>query len=137
MPAETERVFFDTNVLLYLLSEDIAKSRELDAYLLAGGMISVQVLNEFTNVGRRKRGLHVTHVRPFLAVLQKMLVVVPISVETHQLGLDVIERYRLATYDAMIVAAALLNDCNTLLSEDMQDGMSIHGKLRIKNPFSA
>ncbi len=35
----------------------------------------------------------------------------------------------------MIVAAALLAGCDTLLSEDTQDGHLIDDRLRIVNPF--
>lgn len=38
-------------------------------------------------------------------------------------------------YDAMIIAAALVNGCDRLLSEDMQDGMLVEGRLRIIDPF--
>jgi predicted nucleic acid-binding protein len=35
----------------------------------------------------------------------------------------------------MIAAAALAADCDTLWSEDMQDGMVVEGRLKIVNPF--
>ena len=69
--------------------------------------------------------------------LREALVVLPLSLEVHETGLGIIERYGLSTYDAMVVAAALHGNCGTVLSEDMQDGMSIYGKLRILNPFRA
>jgi predicted nucleic acid-binding protein len=47
------------------------------------------------------------------------------------------ERYGFSTYDAMIVASALHAGCDTLWSEDMQDGMVIEENLRIVNPFLA
>ena len=37
----------------------------------------------------------------------------------------------------MIVAAALLSECDILYSEDMQNGLTIEGRLNILNPFSA
>ena len=135
MPAEASRTFFDTNVLLYLISEDRAKSRELDVYLLHGGMISVQVLNEFVHVSRRKYGLEVAQIRPFLVALRQALDVISLSLAMHDTGLRLIERYRLSTYDAMIVAAALHGNCTTLLSEDMQHRMRFEGGLQVVNPF--
>jgi predicted nucleic acid-binding protein len=42
---------------------------------------------------------------------------------------------KLSVYGAMIVAAALLAGCETLHSEDMQDGLLIDNQLRIRNPF--
>ena len=85
--------------------------------------ISVQVLNEATNVMRRKL-LHVNGVemREFLALLRGLLSVAPVTVETHELGLDFAERYGFSTYDAMIAAAATLNGCERPWSQDMQDG---------------
>ena len=46
------------------------------------------------------------------------------------------ERYGLSIYDAMIVAAALDADCDILWSEDMQNGMTIEGRIAIVNPFT-
>jgi predicted nucleic acid-binding protein len=46
--------FFDTNVLVYLASGDVAKADRAEATLAKGGSISVQVLNELANVARRK-----------------------------------------------------------------------------------
>lgn len=134
MPADVKAAFFDSNVLLYLISDQIAKSRHLDAYLARGGTISVQVLNEITNVARRKHDLGVDQVRPFLDRLRKTLDVVPVTVAIHETGLELIERYKFATYDAMIVAAASHAGCDVILSEDMQHGMIVGG-LRIINPF--
>jgi len=136
MPVEAARPFFDTNVLLYLISDDIAKSRKLDVHLIGGGLISVQVLNEFLNVSRKKYGLEASQIRPFLAVLRDTLSVVPVTARTHDIGLDIIERYKLSTYDAMIVAAALDNECDVVFSEDMQDGMLFFGQVRIIDPFA-
>ncbi|SMD04113.1 PIN domain-containing protein [Rhizobium sp. RU36D] len=69
-------------------------------------------------------------------MIRALLDVVPVTVATHETGLAVAERYGLSTYDAMIVASAIIAGCETLLSEDMQDGLVIDGRLRIINPFA-
>jgi len=46
--------FFDTNTLIYLMSDDVAKAQRAHDLVANGGVISVQVLNELANVGRRK-----------------------------------------------------------------------------------
>ena len=71
----------------------------------------------------------------FLSLLRGLLNVHPVSVETHQTGLALAERYQLSIYDSMIAASALQSGCDTLWSEDMQHGMVIDGRLRIVNPF--
>jgi predicted nucleic acid-binding protein len=127
--------FFDTNVLLYLLSDETAKVTCTEELLRQGGGISLQALNEATNVMRRKRRMEWREMREFLALLRGLLSVAPVTVETHELGLDFAERYGLSTYDAMIAAAATLSGCERLWSQDMQDGMRIGTGLRVANPF--
>ena len=129
--------FFDTNVLLYLLSADAAKANRAEELLASGGTISVQVLNEFVSVASRKLRMPWAEIREVLAQVRAVCVVEPMTVETHERALKLAERYGLSIYDALIVAAALLAGCNTLQSEDMQNGQLIDRKLKIRNPFAA
>ena len=129
--------FFDTNVLLYAASTDESKANMAEALMEGGGTISVQVLNEVTNVARRKMRLSWPETRQFLSTIREVMVVRPITIETHDLGLEVAERYGLSTFDAMIAATALQADCDTLWSEDMQEGLLVDRRLRVRNPFRA
>ncbi len=127
--------FFDSNVLVYLASGDAVKADRAEAIVAGGGAISVQVLNEFANVARRKMRMSWTDTHTFLSMLRGLLTVHPVTLETHETGLALAERYSLATYDAMIAASALHAGCGTLWSEDMQHGMAFDGGLRVANPF--
>jgi predicted nucleic acid-binding protein len=127
--------FFDTNVLIYLASQDAAKADRAEAIVSGGGAISVQVLNELANVARRKMRMSWQDTHAFLSLLRGLLNIHPLAVETHETGLALAERYNLAIDDAMTAASALDADCDTLSSEDMQHGMVIDGRLRIVNPF--
>ena len=127
--------FFDTNVLLYLLSSDVAKADRAEQILSLGGAINVQVLNEFASVSLRILGMSVEEVREVLATVRGVCTVVPLGLEVHELGLQVLEKYRLSLYDAMIVAAAVLVGCKTLVSEDLQHGQVFEGRLQVLNPF--
>jgi predicted nucleic acid-binding protein len=131
---EPKRVFFDTNVVLYAISADGTKAQIAEDLVASGGTVSVQVLNEFARIGLRKYGMGMSHVRTGLAALRGLCDVRPIDVETHELGLDLMERYQLGLFDAMIVAAALRAECTTLYTGDMQAGQKI-GRLTIRNPF--
>jgi predicted nucleic acid-binding protein len=128
--------FFDTNVLLYIASGDPAKADRAEQLIGGGGTISVQVLNEVTNVARRKMGMSWVETRTFLSLLRGLLPVQPVTMDIHETGVRLAERYGLSTYDAMIAASALHADCDTLWSEDMQDGMTLGDQLRIRNPFA-
>jgi predicted nucleic acid-binding protein len=128
------KAFFDTNVLVYEFSEDAAKATASENVIRAGGVISIQVLNEFASAGRRKLGLGWPIVREILREYRQEFAVVPLTIDTHLLGLDIAERYQLNIYDGMIVAAAQLAGCTVLYSEDMHDGLVID-RLTIRNPY--
>jgi len=127
--------FFDTNVLVYLASADAEKADRAETIVAAGGIISVQVLNELANVARRKMRMSWAETNALLGTLRGLLTVHPLTLEVHETGLALAERYGLSTYDAMIAASALHAGCDTLWSKDMQDGLAFDEGLRIVNPF--
>jgi len=127
-------VFFDTNVLLYLLSADAVRADRAEALVADGGVMSVQVLNEFASVALRKLDIRLAEVREILSTIRAICAVYPVDIETHELGLDLVERHQLAVYDALIVAAALQAGCAVLFTEDLQHGQKFGG-LTIRNPF--
>lgn len=67
---KTDRPFFDTNVLLYLLSEDNIKADRAETIISTGGAISVQVLNEFSSVASRKLGMTYAEIRDALLTIR-------------------------------------------------------------------
>ena len=126
--------FFDTNVLLYLLSNDSAKADRAEALLAAGGVISVQVLNEFVSVASRKLAMTIPEIREIVSTIRTVCIVNPLDIETHELGLDLVERFGFSIYDGLIVAAALHARCTVLYTEDLQQGQVIN-QMVIRNPF--
>jgi predicted nucleic acid-binding protein len=127
--------FFDTSVLLYLLSGDNDKADRIETLLAARGVISVQVLNEFSAVALRKLKMPLNDIREILDTIRAVCVVEPITLETHDRGLAICERYRFSLYDSMLVATALVSGARILYSEDMQHGQVIDDQLRITNPL--
>lgn len=137
MSAETatgQRRFFDTNIVLYLL-DDGPKADMAAGLLREGGVISVQVLNEALVNCRRKAGMSWDEAGAFLAGLRELCEVANLTPDTHDVGRALAARYRLSVYDAMIVAAALMEGCDTLFSEDMHDGLVVEGAVTLVNPF--
>ena len=130
-----ERAFLDTNILVYASLIGEPKAVTGKALRDIGGVISVQVLNELTNVLLRKARWPWDAVRESLTLTRAILEVVPLTETIHEDELRLAERYSLSIYDAMIVAAALESGCDVLWSEDMQDSQIIEGRLRIRNPF--
>lgn len=128
--------FLDTSVLLYLLSADVRKAERVETLLGEGGTISVQVLNEFAAVARRKAALSWPQVREVLGVVRAACVTHAVTEEVHDRGLYVAERYGFSLYDSLIVAAAQAARCAALYSEDLQHRQVIDGTLTIRNPFA-
>jgi predicted nucleic acid-binding protein len=128
--------FCDSNVLVYAFSDDTKRAQAM--HLLGSGPdISVQVLNEFVNVSRNKLRNDWVAIHGALSIVHlNVNAIHPITLKTHDSGLLLAERYKFQTYDAMIVSAALIARCDTLYSEDMQDGMVIENRLTIRNPFA-
>ena len=122
-------------MLIYAFADD-PRSGSAEALLAKGCATSVQALNEFANVGRRKLTMDWREVRAALDAITALLKpVAPLDLETHVAGLELAERYRLSVYDAMMLAAALRLDRVTFWSEDMQDGLVVDGRLTIRSPF--
>jgi predicted nucleic acid-binding protein len=133
MPAD----FLDSNVILYFASRDPAKADRAEELMRDGGTVSVQVLNEIANVGRKKLKLSWDELDEVTRLVRVLLDVVPLFPETHDRGIEIARRYGLAIYDSMILAAALDADCETLWSEDMQNGLVVDAALTVRNPFLA
>jgi predicted nucleic acid-binding protein len=126
--------FIDTNVLLYLLSGDAARADRASAEVQEGGVVSVQVLNEFADVALRKLRLTASETREVLGAVRAACDCVALTVETHDAGLEIARRHRIHVYDAMIIASAQLAGCRTLLTEDLNDGQRF-GAVVVRNPF--
>jgi predicted nucleic acid-binding protein len=127
--------FFDTSILLYLLSGDVAKAERVETLVAEGGSVSVQVLNEFAAVARGKLALSFGDIREILATVREVCQVQPLTAETHDRALLVAERYKFSIYDSAIVASALLASCKTLYAEDLQHHQRIEQQLTVINPF--
>ena len=135
------RAFIDTNVLIYWV-DDSERANTVEQLLAGECVISVQVLNEFANVLRKKRTMPLADIQSLSNTLIDTCEVYDLSVRTHLTALALMARYSLSLYDANIVAAAGLSGCAILYSEDMQDGLNIKCPeaagsftLSIRNPF--
>jgi predicted nucleic acid-binding protein len=129
------KVFFDTTILIYALSEGDSRTTSAEELLDSGGVVSVQVLNEFTAVARRKLGMSWDEVGESLSAIRALCEPpVPVTVEVHESALHIARRYGFHIYDALILAAALDRGCTILYSEDMQDGQRVDS-LTVRDPF--
>lgn len=132
----TARCFADTNVVVYALEADPERRRAAMAVLKAQPVISVQVVNEFFHVALRKMRLPRPTARRLAAILMRRCEVLDLTVEMVRGAIDLGERYQISHWDALIASAALRAGCDTLYSEDLQDGQVFEGRLTVRNPFA-
>jgi predicted nucleic acid-binding protein len=127
--------FFDTNILIYAFAAGDRRSVRAEALLGEGGVIGVQVLNEFTNVMRRKLGWDWDQIDAALVVIAELTgPACPLTAEIHAHAVKLARGSTLSFYDALVIAAAADAKCRVLLTEDLQHGRKF-GDVRIENPF--
>ena len=129
--------FLDTNVLIYAVALDDPRNARAEELLASRATISVQILNEFVSVARRKISMSWPDVKEALDAFRVLCPSpLPVTVELHEAAIQISEQYGYGIYDALVVAAALEAGCAILYSEDFQDGQTIDGRLTIRNPFA-
>lgn len=126
--------FFDSNILLYSLDITSSKRPLALKLVMSGGVISAQVLNEFTDVARRKYKASFADIGLALMPIREVCRVLPLTLEVHDRGFEIASTHLLRIYDACIVASADLSGCDVLYTEDMNHGQRIGG-VTIRNPF--
>jgi predicted nucleic acid-binding protein len=137
-----DKVFLDTNILVYAFGAKKSTVPELriamaEQIVMLGGVVSIQVLNEFVQVCHRKAELSWDQIAGSLEVITDLCErVIPLTIETHEAAVDLSRRHGFNIYDSLILAAAMQAGCTTLYTEDMQHGQTF-GKLTIVNPFLA
>ncbi len=132
----TAEAFFDTNIVVYAFIESDPRSEAADRILSAGGIVNVQVLNEFINVALRTRAMPWADIHGSLASIRALCGAPrPLTNAVHEAAVAIAERYHYHIYDALIIAAAVDAGCRTLYSEDLAAGQTVQG-VRLVNPFA-
>jgi len=133
-----DKVFLDTNILIYSQRSDDSAKRSVSQTLIQNGgfAISTQSFNELCNVFIRKYKVDVSKIFEIIYVISELAQEVFIINENTILSaLNVHKKYKFSYYDSLIIASALECDCRYLFSEDMNDGQIINDRLTILNPF--
>jgi predicted nucleic acid-binding protein len=129
------REFLDTNILVYAFTTD-PRAAVAETIMARRCDISVQTLNEFVNVARRKLKMDWEEVSSALAAIKTVCGGIhPLDVTTHDKAVELAERQAFSIFDALMIATALNAGCTVFHSEDMQHDMIVDGRLRISNPF--
>ena len=137
----SDKVFLDTNVLVYLFDRDApAKQKKAREILESEGgagniVISTQVLEEFYVSVTRKLGKPLSEQEAEGAARDfSRLDVVEIDLDMVLRSIATARSQRISLWDSLIIEAAQARGCRRLLTEDLQNGRKF-GALQVENPF--
>jgi len=132
-----DRAFIDTNIFVYLNSDtDQDKMEKAKSVINSHDcVVSTQVANELCSVLTKKFSRIAEEVEEIITVMESVCDVAVLTLETTKTALSLQGRYGFSFYDALILSAAIDYNCKYVISEDLQDGQIIEGKLTIINPF--
>ncbi len=134
-----DKVFLDTNILIYSYSEDEKEKQEVALNILEQYpdqiIISKQVINELTNILFKKFRISFEDIENTILEIDSVLQIVDFHLTTQIKAIRLKNKYNLQFYDALIVATAIENGCTILFTEDMHHEQMIEDKLKIINPF--
>jgi len=131
----TAKPFADTNIILYTIGRDARKQDIARAIVATHPVLSVQVINECVSVCLRKLSFSREQAYAFGKAVMERTDVLPLDSVTLERAATLAIRYQLSHWDALVVASALLADCDRLYSEDLQHGQVVDDRLRVVNPF--
>jgi predicted nucleic acid-binding protein len=131
----TAKFFADTNVVLYTIGLDKRKTDIARNLIKTEIAVSTQVINECMSVCLRKFGFTKEKSYYFTDNIMRRSDVIPVDEATVRKSADIAIKNQISNWDALIIAAALLADCDILYSEDMQNGQIFDNRLVVVNPF--
>ena len=82
-------------------------------------VVSVQVLNEFANVLRKKFQFSLAEIRARIEYILDATEAISLTTNHTLAALDLMDKYRLSWFDALILATALDSNCTIIYSEDL------------------
>jgi predicted nucleic acid-binding protein len=130
-----DKIFVDSNIWLYLFDADQHKKNTVLRLLSENHTISTQVLSENANVCLKKLRMTEVIVSQHIQHLTSACHVVLLKPSTIKMALQIKQNHQLSFYDSQILAAAIENQCNILLSEDLSEGATYESKVKVINPF--
>jgi predicted nucleic acid-binding protein len=133
----SDRAFIDTNVFVYLNSENDPEKQQAakNAINNYDCVVSTQVANELSNVLLRKYKKSVTEIKATIEAVETVCDIALITLITTDKALDLHSKYGYSFYDSLILASAIENECKYVISEDLHSGAIIDGKTTILNVF--
>ncbi|MFN6089807.1 MAG: PIN domain-containing protein [Cyclobacteriaceae bacterium] len=130
------KVFIDSNIIVYLVdNRSKEKIKKAQDFLSPDFFISTQVIAENVNVCLKKLHLNKETTFDFARRILNRFRILQITEATLLKSFEISIKYQLSSWDSIIIATAILNNCSIIYSEDMQDGLIVENSVTIINPF--
>ena len=139
---ESNKIFFDTNILVYSVDENDLQKKEIASQLLTDasssktGIISTQSLQEFYNVAVKKLKLSKQIAKEYVELFSSRLTVRQVTIPIILNAIDISIKNKLSFWDSLILSSANDNGCIIVYSEDLNNGQIVGGT-KILNPFTS
>ena len=130
-------MFIDSNIFLYAIGDKDLNKQKIAQNIIASdnASISVQVINEVCVNALRKLNFSESDLQQLIESCYSRYVILDLNLTIFKLASNLRTQYNFSYFDSIIVAAAMHGGCETLYTEDMQDGLVIMERLKIVNPF--
>ena len=126
----------DTNVLIYAFaSQDNDKKAIAKELLTRCEQISLQAINEMIYVLIRKFHLPLEEIDQIVSFIKSNFIINNITIPVLEKGLQILKEHQFSFWDSMMLASALIHDCDIIYSEDMHHSQVLETRLKIQNPF--
>jgi predicted nucleic acid-binding protein len=136
--SDKSAVFIDTNIWLYAFldtDEEEKSQRAKELFQQVDPMLSVQVVNEVCVNLIKKADFSEEQIARLIQSFYEKYPVVEMDESILLAASQLRQEYSFSFWDSMVVACALAANAEILYSEDMQNGLSVRGALKIINPF--
>jgi predicted nucleic acid-binding protein len=135
----TKPIILDTNLWVYLYAKEpinkCSQVRELVKQKFELIIVSTQILGELFNVLTRKQIIELEEAKQIISDITSTFSIIPIDTPQVLQALEIHSRYNYSYWDSLIIATALLSDCEFIYSEDMQHQQIIENQVTIINPY--
>lgn len=132
-----DKVFIDSNLWIYLYSNDIKGTtvKSLVDKHFKHIVISTQILGEIFNVLTKKKIKDKLQAREIICDLKETFYIAAVYPDSIDSAINISIRYGYSYWDSLVISSAIENKCTRLYSEDMQHGQIVDGTVTITNPF--
>jgi predicted nucleic acid-binding protein len=136
MKSTTANFTVDSNILIYAFGSQNEEKKKLAKLILSDcKAMSIQTVNESVFILQKKFNYTMIELGDVIQFFKENFQIRDLGFNILEKGMDIMRNYKYGFWDSMMLASALINNCEVIYSEDMQHNQIIEDKLKIVNPF--